>query len=143
MTAGRVVGENVARGWWYSLSGADKHKDGLVVPIHDDGELVWGALFTGPDPQIPQAVRSLLSAAVYAAYARFRELLDSKTPNSPLSPRESECLRWVADGKTDFEVGKILTISPRTVRFHITNAKTKLGVKTRIQAVAKRVSGAA
>ena len=50
---------------------------------------------------------------------------------------------WVADGKTDFEVGKILSISPRTVRFHIRNAKTKLGVATRIQAVAKRVIGAA
>jgi DNA-binding CsgD family transcriptional regulator len=47
----------------------------------------------------------------------------------------------VADGKTDVEVGKILDISPRTVRFHINNAKVKLGVSTRIQAVAKRLGG--
>jgi len=84
-----------------------------------------------------------MSAATHAAYARFCELLDSKTAKSPLSPRESECLRWISDGKTDSEAGKILHISPRTVRFHINNAKVKLGVSTRIQAVAKRVSGAA
>jgi DNA-binding CsgD family transcriptional regulator len=83
-----------------------------------------------------------MSAAVHAGHARFRELLDNKTPRSPLTPRESECLRWVADGKTDVEVGKILAISPRTVRFHINNAKIKLGVATRIQAVAKRLGGA-
>jgi DNA-binding CsgD family transcriptional regulator len=62
-------------------------------------------------------------------------------PHSPLTRRESECLHWVAGGKTDFEVGKILEISPRTVRFHITNAKTKLGVATRIQAVVKKAGG--
>ena len=52
-----------------------------------------------------------------------------------LSPRETECLRWAALGKTDNEIGTILTISPRTARFHIENAKKKLGVATRIQAV--------
>jgi DNA-binding CsgD family transcriptional regulator len=131
------------KGWWFSLPGSLKHKDGLVVPIHEKGELVWGAGFTGPDPDLSQAVQSVLGAAVHAGHTRFRELLDSNTRNSPLSPRESECLHWVADGKTDFEVGKILSISPRTVRFHIKNAKEKLGVATRIQAVARRASGTA
>lgn len=129
------------KGWWSSLPGAAKHKDGLVVPIHVNNELVWGAGFTGPDPDLSQAVQSLLSAAVHAAYARFQELLDFEMPHSPLTRRESECLHWVAGGKTDFEVGKILEISPRTVRFHITNAKTKLGVATRIQAVVKKAGG--
>ena len=52
-----------------------------------------------------------------------------------LSPRETECLRWAALGKTDNEIGTILSISPRTARFHVENAKRKLGVATRIQAV--------
>ena len=137
----RALAQPDHKGWWFSLSGDKKHKDGLVIPIHVDGALVWGAGFTGPDPQLVQSVQSVLSAAVHAAFTRFRELLDSNGRLSPLSPRESECLRWVADGKTDFEVGKILNISPRTVRFHIRNAKEKLGVATRIQAVAKRAGG--
>jgi DNA-binding CsgD family transcriptional regulator len=129
-------------GWWYSLPEGKQHKDALVVPVHVDGELFWVGGFSGLEPDLSQPVQAVLSTAIHASYLRFRELLDSRSENSPLSPRESECLRWVADGKTDFEVGKILSISPRTVRFHISNAKAKLGVATRIQAVAKRVRGA-
>jgi DNA-binding CsgD family transcriptional regulator len=135
----RAIGQTDMKGWWYSLPEGQRHNDGLVVPVHVDGVLHWVGAFTGPEPDLSQPVQAVLSTAIHASEVRFRELLDSRTTNSPLSPRESECLRWIADGKTDFEVGKILSISPRTVRFHISNAKAKLGVATRIQAVAKRV----
>jgi LuxR family quorum-sensing transcriptional regulator LasR len=128
--------------WWAGLPAHLKETDGIVVPVHVDGEFVWYSGFAGREPDLSQRTLSVMSAAVHAGHARFRELLDNKTPRSPLTARESECLRWVADGKTDIEVGKILAISPRTVRFHINNAKTKLGVATRIQAVAKRLGGA-
>jgi len=140
--ARRVSGDANDRGW-FSLPGGTQHKEALVVPVHVDGRLVWGAAFTGLEPDTSQAAQAVLSAAAHEGYHRLCALMDSSTNGSPLSPRETECLRWVADGKTDFEVGKILSISPRTVRFHIRNAKTKLGVATRIQAVAKRVSGVA
>ncbi len=142
----RVREESVAdseEGWWAGLPAHLRHTDGLIVPVHDEGALAWYAGFAGREPDLSQRAQSVMSAAVHAGYSRFHELMDASTPRSPLSPREAECLHWVADGKTDFEVGKILAISPRTVRFHINNAKVKLGVTTRIQAVAKRVSGAA
>src|SRR5262245_10128783 len=129
----RAMGQADMKGWWYSLPEGQQHKDGLIVPVHVDGELYWVGAFTGPDPELSQPVQAVLSTAIHASQLRFRELLDSRTVNSPLSPRESECLRWVADGKTDFEVGKILSISPRTVRFHISNAKGKLGVAPRLE----------
>jgi DNA-binding CsgD family transcriptional regulator len=136
----RATGQADDHGW-FALPGGTQHKESLVVPVHVDGKLVWGAGFSGFEPDTSQPAQSVLSASAHEGYLRFRELLDSRQPHSPLSPRESECLKWVADGKTDFEVGKILSISPRTVRFHIRNAKTKLGVATRIQAVAKRAGG--
>lgn len=138
----RDLGGDVdAEAWWAALPPHMLHLDGIVVPVHVDGELAWYSGFAGRDPDLSQRTLSVMSAAVHAGHARFRELLDDKTPRSPLTSRESECLRWVADGKTDVEVGKILEISPRTVRFHINNAKIKLGVATRIQAVAKRAGG--
>lgn len=140
--ARRVMGQG-DDGGWSSLPGSEDHQEALVVPVHVDGQFVWAAGFAGADPDVSQPAQSVLSAAAHEGYRRLRELLDANSPNSPLSRREAECLRWVADGKTDFEVGKILSISPRTVRFHIRNAKAKLGVATRIQAVAKRISGAA
>src|ERR1700737_2334161 len=56
-----------------------------------------------------------------------------------LSARELECLRWVAAGKTDWEISVILSISAATVRFHLDRARAKLGARTRAQAVARLV----
>jgi len=130
-------------GWWAGLPAHMRNTDGLIVPVHEHGELAWYVAFSGRDPDLGQRAKSLLAASVHAAYSVFHELMDGTAARSPLSKRESECLRWVAEGKTDGEAGKILGISPRTVRFHINNAKDKLGVATRIQAVARRASGTA
>lgn len=48
-----------------------------------------------------------------------------------LTPRELECIHWLGEGKDDGETASILSLSPRTVRFHLDNAKTKLGAKSR------------
>jgi DNA-binding CsgD family transcriptional regulator len=52
-----------------------------------------------------------------------------------MTARESEVLGWVAVGKSDWAIGRILNISGKTVNFHVENAKRKLGVGTRMQAV--------
>ncbi len=53
-----------------------------------------------------------------------------------LSDREVECLVWSARGKTTAEVADILSLAPRTVEFHIANAMRKLGVYSKVHAVA-------
>ncbi len=62
------------------------------------------------------------------------------SPASTLSPRERECLKWAAAGKTDWAIGKILSISERTARFYLDSARSKLNALTRTQAVAKAVA---
>jgi DNA-binding CsgD family transcriptional regulator len=52
-----------------------------------------------------------------------------------MTARENEILGWVAVGKSDWAIGQILNISGKTVNFHVENAKRKLGVGTRMQAV--------
>ena len=54
----------------------------------------------------------------------------------PLTAREAECLRWAADGKTNGEIATILDISENTVRYHFKNVLTKLGARSRAQAIA-------
>lgn len=54
-----------------------------------------------------------------------------------LSPRECECLRWTALGKTSPEIAVILGRSVETVRLHIKNSMLKLDASTRTHAVAK------
>ncbi len=48
-----------------------------------------------------------------------------------LSPRETEILSWVAEGKTNPEIGAILGISPRTVHKHLSRIYMRLGVENR------------
>ena len=61
-------------------------------------------------------------------------------PSAPslrkLTPRERECLKWIAAGKTDWEISLILNISEQTVHGYVQNALTKLNARTRAQAVA-------
>ncbi len=51
-----------------------------------------------------------------------------------LTKREAEVLAWVAQGKTNWEVAKILGASPRTVQKHLEHIFQKLGVETRTAA---------
>jgi len=53
-----------------------------------------------------------------------------------LSRREAEVLVWIADGKTNREIGSILGTSNRTVGKHAERIFQKLGVETRTAAAA-------
>jgi len=57
-----------------------------------------------------------------------------------LSRREEEVLTWVAFGKTNGEVGRILGLSPRTVQKHLEHIFQKLGVESRTAAAARAFS---
>jgi LuxR family transcriptional regulator len=52
-----------------------------------------------------------------------------------LSPREIEVLKLSADGKTAYEVARILCLSERTVHFHVHRAIEKFGVNNKMAAV--------
>lgn len=54
-----------------------------------------------------------------------------------LSSREREVLRWTMEGKTAWEIGRILSISEQTVVRHLAHAAQKLECVNKVQAVAK------
>jgi transcriptional regulator EpsA len=58
-----------------------------------------------------------------------------------VTEREREILRWVAAGKSNWEIGKILRISEYTVKNHVQSVLKKLSATTRVQAVTKAISG--
>lgn len=53
-----------------------------------------------------------------------------------LTHREIEILNWMKDGKTSWEISQILSISKRTVEFHVNNVVSKLDAMNRTHAVA-------
>ena len=71
---------------------------------------------------------------------QFRELARRWTQASdgvfsPLTPREVEILDCVAQGNSNKEIARILSISDQTVKNHITSILRKLAVNDRTQAV--------
>jgi LuxR family transcriptional regulator, quorum-sensing system regulator CciR len=59
----------------------------------------------------------------------------SQTERRTLSPRQLDCIELVGRGKTDWEIARILGISPATVKEHIDDARRKYGVSKRVQVV--------
>ena len=110
--------------------------DGLTssFPLRDG--TVFGVTIGAPTYDLdPTAMSSLLLAGVYCGM-RLAQLRHWQAPAMLLSQRERECLRWVATGKTDWEISEILCISQQTVHKHVSNALRKLNATTRAQAVA-------
>jgi DNA-binding response OmpR family regulator/DNA-binding CsgD family transcriptional regulator len=54
-----------------------------------------------------------------------------------LTPRETEILFWIAQGKTSPEIAVILETAPETIKRHVKNFLPKLGVETRLAAALK------
>ncbi|MEU5160188.1 response regulator transcription factor [Streptomyces sp. NPDC020875] len=52
--------------------------------------------------------------------------------DSPLTAREAEIVRLVADGLTNAEIGTALFITPGTVKTHVANIQAKLAVRNRV-----------
>ena len=111
--------------------------EGLVVPIHDVDGSVLTALFAGPEMELgPEALPAMRLLGYYYVL-RGREIQAAKDPldlPNCLTPRQIECLKWVSEGKTDEEIGIILSVSDRTVHNHVEAAKRALGVTKRTHA---------
>ncbi|WP_448586276.1 helix-turn-helix transcriptional regulator [Thermaurantiacus sp.] len=109
----------------------------LGVAAHGAGGAI-ASLHIGVAEQSPEApiLEMLLTAGQL-----FAERLPAAhaPPGSPvrLSPRERGVLRFVADGKTDWEISVILGCSESTVATHLDRARAKLGAVSRAQAVAR------
>jgi len=92
------------------------------------------------DPaEVTRMVASLNLFAAYAQEAAARILVPASTGPDllALTPRELEALRWTMEGKTAWEVGRILGISEQTAVRHVHNASRKLGCVNKHQAVLK------
>ena len=66
---------------------------------------------------------------------KLSEVVGIKEENEVLSPREIEVLNTLIDGLSNKEIGEKLFISVSTVKTHIINIYSKLGVKNRVEAV--------
>jgi DNA-binding NarL/FixJ family response regulator len=119
----------------------------LILSMHDNEQFFFEALRAGASGYVlKSAAHDDLVAACRAALrgepfvypraiaALIREYLDrgEELPEDPLSPRETEVVKLIAEGHTSREIAETLTISEKTVERHRSNVLEKLGLRDRV-----------
>ncbi len=118
---------------------------GISLPIHGpkqevgmlcfvQSESTARALAADVEDKLP-----MLTLLRDVAFDTSRRFLDGYTERlvPKLTPREYECLKWTAKGKSTWEIAKIFGCSEATVNFHMTNIRSKFGVSSRSAAAVK------
>jgi DNA-binding CsgD family transcriptional regulator len=124
----------------YDLVREFGYVDGFAVPIHGPaGYQGLVSLLASKKLELTVREKAALEMLSRAIHDRCRStvgfgMVTDELPK--LSAREIECMKWVAAGKTNWEIGQLLGISKSTVHFHIERVKTKLHKRSRTEAVA-------
>ena len=122
----------------------------LVLSAYDDDEYIGSLLATGAAGYLTkeEALNTIVDAvrgvargedgwfsrravAQIAALARKEQT----RPGINLTDREEEVLKMLAEGWTNLRMATALTVSERTIRFHLSNIYEKLGVSSRAEAI--------
>jgi DNA-binding NarL/FixJ family response regulator len=121
--------------------------------MHDDERYLFEALKAGAggyvlkrqaDHDLVEAVRAvgrgepfLYPGAVRALMKDFveRARRGETPPDDPLTPRETEIVKLVAEARTTREIAADLVLSEKTVERHRTNILSKLGMRDRVELV--------
>jgi DNA-binding CsgD family transcriptional regulator len=110
--------------------------EGFVVPIYETSGYTGLVSIAGRGCEVAGEARNALALACIYLHNKLSTLRrQSSDILVELTERELECLSWAAAGKSDWEIGQILSVSSKTINYHIENAKRKFGVTTRIQAI--------
>jgi DNA-binding NarL/FixJ family response regulator len=128
---------------------ADLGRRIVVFTAHDGDDAVFSAIRGGARgyllkgsaaAEIAQAIRQVHAGESYLTPRIASKLVDGlaqpRGRTGLLSVRERGVLRLVAAGQSNRQIAETLSISERTVKFHVTAILNKLGAENRAQAVA-------
>jgi DNA-binding NarL/FixJ family response regulator len=127
----------------------------IMVTLYDDADYLMRAVASGAAgyvlkdstrEELIRAVRITVEGGAVIAPSLLPQLLQRVSQMTaapaveacvlvePLSDRELQVLRFVAEGKTNQEIADTLILSPTTIKTHVQNILHKLGVSDRTQA---------
>ena len=122
----------------------------LVFTAYDTDDRVLGAIRAGArgyllkgasGDEIARGIRAISSGGSYleprVASTVMAEVTSPRRASGGLTQRERQVLRLVADGLPTKQIARELSISERTVKFHVTSIMRKLDADNRAQAVAQ------
>jgi DNA-binding NarL/FixJ family response regulator len=122
----------------------------LLLSMHEDERYLFEALQAGAagyvlkreaDHALLTAVRAVMRGEPFMTNAAERSLVrewmadDSTGPVEPLTPREREVLKLIAEAHTNRSIGELLHLAEKTVESHRANLLRKLGMRDRVELV--------
>jgi DNA-binding NarL/FixJ family response regulator len=126
----------------------------LILTMHKEEEYMYEAISAGAngymlkedaDKDLFFAIERVLEGKIYISrflaeksrqdWAMIRSGKKASPSAEPLTTREREVLKLIAEGKSSKEIGEMLYISPRTVERHRANMMEKLSAKNMVDLV--------
>jgi DNA-binding NarL/FixJ family response regulator len=122
----------------------------LLLSMHDDERYFFDALKAGAsgyvlkrqaDDELIAAVRSVAAGQPFLSAATqgtlMKEWLErgDDQPKDPLTPRELDVVKLIAEAYTNKQIAEILKVSEKTVESHRGNVLQKLGMRDRVELV--------
>ncbi len=122
----------------------------LMLSMHDDEHYVFEALKAGAsgyvlkreaDQDLVGAVRAVGRGEAFLTNAAERSIIrqwmadGAEGPVIPLTPREEEVVKLIAEAFTNAQIASILHLSEKTVESHRANVLRKLGMRDRVELV--------
>jgi len=115
----------------------------LLLSMHDDERYVHDALRAGAsgyvlkrqaDAELIEAVRAVAAGRRYVSSLPGLDL-DAAREQDPLTPRELDVVKLIAEAYTNRQIAAILKVSEKTVESHRSNVFAKLGMRDRVELV--------
>jgi len=118
--------------------------------MHDDERYVFEALRAGAsgyvlkreaDSALVAAARSVARGEPFLTNAAERSLIrawiedESQGPSEPLTAREQEVVKLIAEAHTNAQIAEVLHLAEKTVESHRANVLRKLGMRDRVELV--------
>jgi DNA-binding NarL/FixJ family response regulator len=122
----------------------------LLLSMYDEERYLFEALKAGAsgyvlkraaDEDLIEAIRSVaagrpfLSAGTQTALVKEWLERGEDAPRDPLTPRELDVVKLIAEAYTNKQIAEILTVSEKTVESHRANVLAKLGMRDRVELV--------
>jgi len=122
----------------------------LMLSMHSDERYLFEALKAGAsgyvlkaeaDQALVEATRAIGRGEAFLTNAAERSMIrawmedGSQGPREPLTPREQEVVKLIAEAHTNVQIAEILHLSEKTVESHRANVLRKLGMRDRVELV--------
>ena len=116
---------------------------GIGVPLHGAQRALAGiglATSNKEKPELNKVQLAKIGIVAHQFHVSYYNLLkDEKVQKPLLTKKENEILKWLAIGKTAYEISVILNCTERTVQFHTYNIYQKLEANSKTLAIIKAI----